>query len=152
MTIQYTVYDSATGEILRTGSTLTLAQAQLQGSTPGTRVVTVGSDPETEVVEVVPIDATPGTLPRVPISVSGVQIGASKTNLIANGTDSVTISPIPVGATYHVTVPLNKGIATIPSGTINDGSLIITTTVAGIYGVTIKYGTNLDFVVSLNAS
>lgn len=152
MTIEYTVYDSATGEILRTGTTMTMAQAQLQGSAPGTRVVTIGSDPATQVVEVTPIGTDPSTLPKVPISVGGVQISASKTNFAANGTDTVTISPIPAGATYSITVPPDMGIATIYPGTINDGSLIITTTVPGTYALTIKYGTNLDFVVSLYAS
>ncbi len=152
MTIQYTVYDEKTGAILRTGTAMTVASAQLQGSAPGTRVVTVGSDPATEVVQITPVGTDPTKLPRLPMTVNGVQIGASKTALTANGSDSITISPIPNGATYDVVPPSDQGIAFIPQGVITDGSLIITTTVKGAYQATIKYGINLDFTVNFNAS
>jgi hypothetical protein len=151
MTIQWTVYDTNTGEILRTGDAMTTAQALLQGNTPGTRVVTVGSDPVTQKIDI-SNPATPVTTARPPMAVTGTQTAASKTSMTANGVDSITISPIPAGATYQVEVPTNLGIADIPPGTISDGFLTITTTVAGTYTVTIKYGTGLDFVVSLNAA
>lgn len=152
MTIQYTVYNDATGEILRTGTAMTEASANLQGSTPGTRVVLVGSDPVVDVMQVTPIGVDPNKLARTPIMVGGVQIAASKTSMLANGTDKVTISPIPAGALYQVTVPKDLGLEAVADGTVADGSLALTTTVAGLYAVTIKYGTNLDFTVSINAA
>lgn len=154
MTISYTVYDTATGAILRTGTAMTEASARLQGSSPGTSVTITGSDPATQIIDTtpVPIGTDPTTKPRIPMTVNGVQIGASKTTLTANGSDSITISPIPSGAIYVVDVPKDVGIAAIPSATISDGSLIITTTVTGMYVVTIKYGTNLDFAVNFNAT
>jgi hypothetical protein len=151
MTIQWTVYDSNTGEILRTGYASSQAQALLQGNTPGTKVVTVGSDPTTQKVDI-SNPSSPVTTARAAMNVGGTNTAASKTNMTANGVDSITISPIPAGASYQVEVPTNQGITDIPPGTISDGSLVITTTVAGTYTVTLKYGTNLDFVVSLNAS
>jgi hypothetical protein len=150
VTIQYTVYDS-TGAILRTGSALTTAQAQLQASTPGTSVVTVGSDPATQVVDVTP-SGTGGPIAKVAMNVGGTPTAASKTTLAVDGADSVTISPIPAGAAYYVTVPQNVGLAAIPPGVVSDGSLIVTTTVAGSYGSTLKAGNFLDYTVTLNAS
>lgn len=154
MSIQYTVYDTATGAILRTGTAMTEASARLQGSSPGTSVTIVGSDPVTQVIDVTPVPAgtDPATKARTPITVNGTQIGASKTSMSANGVDAVTISPIPNGATYTVDPPAGTGVSAIPSGTISDGSMVITTTVAGLYVITIKFGTNLDFVVNINAA
>jgi hypothetical protein len=154
MTIQYTVYDTATGAILRTGTAMTEASARLQGSSPGTNVIITGSDPVTQVVDVtaIPIGGDLPTKARPPITVSGTQIAANKTSIVANGADALTISPIPNGATYQIDVPTGVGIDPIANGTIGDGSLTLTTTVAGSYTATIKYGTNLDFVVNFNAA
>lgn len=151
MTVKWTVYDSTSGEILRTGEAMTVAQANLQGNTPGTKVVVVGSDPVAQKVDISNPSA-PVVSARLPMTVNGTQISASKTSIIANGIDSATISPVPNGATYLLTVPSGLGIAEYPIGTINDGSLVLTTTVPGIYTLLIQYGTNLDFTVTINAT
>lgn len=152
MSIQYTVYNTSTGAIIRTGTALTEVQARLQGNTPGTNVTIIGSDPATQIIDTTPTTGDPGTKNRLPMVVNGVQISATKSTIVADGTDSFTISPIPSGAIYVVDVPSGVGIASIPSATITDGSLIVTTTVAGIYKVTIKYSTFLDFAWSFNAT
>lgn len=150
MTIQWSVYDNATGEILRTGYAMTLEQAQLQATTPGTSVITVGSDPVTQKVDV--SSQYPGIVSKTPMSSGATQISASKTTLTANGVDSVTISGIPNGASCQIEVPANQGIADIAPFTISDGSLVLTTTVAGTYTINIHYGTNLDYSVTINAN
>lgn len=154
MTIQYTVYDASSGAILRTGTALTRAQADLQGSAPGTRVVVVGSDPETEVIDTtpIPIGQDPATIPKTSMKVGSVLTATNKTNFSANGTDFVSISPIPSGATYEVVSPTGKGLSPNYVGSVNDGTLEITTTVTGVYSVTLKYPTSLDFKVTLNAT
>lgn len=141
MTIQYTVYDTATNQILRTGEAMTMEQALLQGNTAGTTVTTVGSDPVTQQV-------VGGNVVSRPVA----GISADKTTFVANGTDAVTISNIPASTVYSVAAPANLGIPYIADTTVSDGTLIITTNVAGTYVVTLRKFPNADYVVTLNAS
>lgn len=152
MSIQYTVYDTATGEILRTGSALTEASARLQGSRPGTSVTLVGSDPATEIVDVTPIGIDPSTLPRQAMNVGGQLTTVDKTSVLANGVDKIVISRIPNGAKYDVYLPANLGLVQPPDGVVTDGVLELTTTVAGAYSVKLSFGTFLDFTVNFNAN
>jgi hypothetical protein len=152
MTIQYTVYDDASGAILRTGSAMTEATARLQGNTPGTRVTLVGSDPATQVISITPIGIDGSTLPRAAMNVGGVPTAANKTTLTANGTDSIVIAHIPNGAKYDIYLPPNLGLVQPPDGIVTDGQLVLTTTVPGIYSVKLSFQTFLDFTVSFNAS
>jgi hypothetical protein len=151
MTIQFTVYNDTTGEIVRTGTAMTEASARAQAG-PGTRVTLVGSDPVVDKVTITPIGTDGSKTARTPMTVGAAQIAANKTTMTANGVDAVTISNIPNGATYTVDVPKDQGITPIVGGTISDGILSVTTTVAGLYVVTIKNGTNLDFTVNINAA
>jgi hypothetical protein len=152
MTIQFTVYNGTTGAVIRTGSAMTEATARAQAG-PGERVTLVGSDPVSDVMSVTPIGTEPTKLTRLPMkNASNVATAVNKTTMTANGTDAITISNVPSGATYAVEVPKDQGITAIPGGTITDGVLSITTTVAGIYSVTLKSGNFLDFVVNFNAA
>lgn len=148
MTIKYTVYDSNSGVILRTGETMTMAQAQLQGNTPGTYVVTEGADPVTQYVD--PGSGT--TQYKAPMSAGGTLTAADKTNFSADGVDIVTIDHIPAGASCTVVVPPDQGVNTVADFSINDGYLQITTTAKGTYRVTLRFSNYLDFVVTLNAA
>lgn len=147
--ITYTVFDSATGKILRTGTAMSVASAQLQGSTPGTRVEFVGSDPTTEVID-------PGTnLPvdRLPMrNAAGSLTTKNKTTITANGVDAVTISNVPVGAICEVFMPPNLGLVQITDQVVNDGVVIITSTVPGLYQIVLRYQNFLDFGVTINAN
>lgn len=148
MTIKYTVYSTTTGEIIRTGTAMTEATANLQGSAPGTRVVLEGHDPVTQA-----IDPNSGSaVQRLVMSVNGVNTRSDKTAITANGTDVLTISPVPVGAEYDVYLPANLGLIQPPDGVVNDGKLEITTTVPGIYSLRIAFQTFLDFTVTFNAN
>lgn len=152
MSIQFTVYDTATGAILRTGTALTEASARLQGSAAGTTVTLVGSDPATQIIDTTPNVVDPSTLPRQPMNVSGVNTSVNKTSITADGVDSVVISHIPNGAKYDIYLPSNLGLVQPPDGVVTDGQLILTTTVAGIYSVKLAFQTYLDFTVTFNAS
>lgn len=147
MTIQFTVYD-ASGTILRTGNTMTVAQAQLQATEPGTYVTTVGTDPDTQII----LPGTGQPSYRGPMQVDGVNTSINRTSIVANGIATLTISPIPPGALYAVTVPQGVGLDEIPEGTINDGSLVITTTVKGTYSVRLRSGYFLDYKATFNAT
>jgi len=152
MSIQYTVYDTTTGAILRTGTALTEASARLQGSKPGTSVTLVGSDPANEIIDVNPIGIDPSTLPRQNMQVNGTATSVNKTAITANGVDTIVISPVPNGAAYDIYLPANLGLVQPPDGIITDGQLILTTTVRGIYSVKVSFQTFLDFTVSFNAN
>ena len=152
MTIQFTVYNGTTGAVLRTGSAMTEATARAQAG-PGERVTLVGSDPVTDVMTVTPIGTEPTKIARLPMkNGSNVATTVNKTTIAISGADLLTISNIPTGATYSITVPKDQGINIIPDGTVNDGVLSITTTVAGAYSVTLKSGNFLDFTVNFNAA
>lgn len=152
MSIQYTVYDTTTGQIIRTGTAMTEASARLQGSAPGTSVTLVGSDPATQVVDVTPIGVDASTLPRQLMHVGATNTSVNKTTITADGVDKIIISPIPVGAKYDIYLPTNLGLAQPPDGVVNDGTLALTTTVPGIYSVKISFQTQQDFEVTFNAS
>lgn len=149
MTIQYTVFDEASGKILRTGTAMSEASALAQGNTPGTRVVLVGSDPEQEQID--PAPEIPAVIPRIPMGVNGTLTRANKMALTANGIDEVMISPIPVGAVAELFLPPNRGLEQLENLIINDGVLYVTTTVPGIYQIKIYFQNLQDFTVTLNA-
>lgn len=144
MTVQYTVFDTSTGEILRTGECMTVAQAQLQGSTPGTSVLTVGSDPTSQVVQ------DPGGFPGI-VNKPPSPMSADKTSIHADGVEQLTISSVPIGSVARFTVPDNQGFAAVPDQTVNDGSLAVTTTVIGTYVIRVQAFPNTDFMVTFNA-
>ena len=147
MTVQWTLYNETTGAVISRGDAMDEEQARLQ-ATGGGRIVLVNLDPDTQIVN-------PGTgvpAPRPPMSVNGVLTAANRTNMAANGTEAVIVSSIPNGATYNMVVPEDKGITLIPDATISDGQLIITTTVAGKYVLTLRSGNYLDFKVTINAA
>ena len=148
MTIQFTVANSTTGEILRTGDVLTVAQANLQGGTSGTTVVISGADPVAQKVS----GGTVVSRPAAGITCNKT-ITAGAIAMTANGTDTVTFSGIGNPSTATITPPPNLGIAAIaPYSITTDPVLSITTTVAGAYTVKITNFPNVDFVVTLNAS
>jgi len=146
--IQYTVYDTATGAVLRTGTAMTEASARLQGSKPGTSVTIVGSDADTEIIN-------PGTgvaVPKTAMKVGSTLTAVNKTTLTANGTDMIRITSIPGGASYMITIPPDLGLVQPPDGAVTDGVLELTTTVPGAYSVILRFQNFLDFVVNFNAS
>jgi len=138
--IQWTLYNTATGAVIRTGSAMTVEQANAQVE-PGTNIVMQNLNPATQVVT--------GTTPTPRQTQSCV---ANKTTFTANGTDFVSISPVEAGALVTITPPTGVGIEPIPTQAINDGVLEITTTVAGTYKVVISKFPKQDFVVNLNAN
>lgn len=146
--IQYTVYNTATGEILRTGTAMTEASAQLQGSAPGTNVVLVGSDPVQQSID----PGSTAIVPKLLMNVGGANTTVNKTTIQADGVDTLTISPIPVGASYDIYLPANLGLIQPAPGIINDGSLTISASVRGIYSLKISFQNYMDFSVTFNAS
>lgn len=152
MTIQFTVYNGTSGAVIRTGTAMSEATANAQAG-PGERVTLVGSDPVSDVMSVTPIGTAPTKLTRLPMkNGSNVTTAVNKTTIAASGGDLLTISNVPSGATYAVEVPKDKGVEAIAGGTVNDGTLSISTTVAGVYSVTLKSGNFLDFTVNFNAT
>lgn len=148
MTIQFTVYD-ASGTILRTGETLTVAQANAQATGAGTYVTLVGSDPVTQQIN--PATTAVTSRPSAGISCNKV-VTAGVVAMTANGSDQVTFSGVVNPSTATITVPTGVGINPISPLTITDTVLSITTTVAGSYGVLIVNPPNADYKVTLNAS
>lgn len=155
MTVKYAVFNELQRNVagrqpIRVGTAMSTESANLQGSTPGTYVEIVDLDPVTEVV------TGPSTIPLVvskqTMRVGTLQTAATKTTLVANGTDSLTISPIPAGATCEVFLPENRGLLQPNDFVVNDGSLVITTTVSGIYSIRLAYQNFLDFKVTFNAT
>jgi hypothetical protein len=147
MSIKFTVINTATGETLRTGVTGTLASANLQAG-PGETVIPVGSDPVTEQIN----PGTGSAAPRPLMNLGGTLTAVNKTTVSSTGLDVIVISNVPVGATYHVEYPPDKGIAPIADGTVNDGVLEFTTTVAGRYFVMLTYQNFRPFEVTFNAN
>lgn len=145
--IEYTVYDKASGKVLRTGTAMTEASANLQGSKPGTSVKLVGSDPKTEII------GSGGVVTnRQPMRNANGVTYASKTTLTADGADSITIHFVPAGAKVEVFLPPNMGLMQPEDAIVNDGVLVITTTVRGIYQIRLSYLNFIDFEVSFNAN
>jgi hypothetical protein len=147
MTIKFTITDSATGAILRTGTTMTMATALLQAG-PGETLTTVGSDPIRDTVDPGTSTATPKPL----MTRDGTATNVNRTSMLANGSDFITISNIPNGAGYHFVVPVGKGLQDITPATVADGVLEITTTVPGSYTVILTYPNMLNFRVNFNAN
>ena len=145
MTVSWTVFNETTGEILRTGFSLTEAQAALQAFA-GEKVTFVNSDPVTEVVQ------NPGSAEPTIVTKPNNSIAANKTSFLANGVDYVSISPIVAGSKVTILVPESQGISVIAPFVVNDGVLEITTTVAGAYSVTVTDFPKQDYVVTLNAT
>lgn len=146
MSITFTVFDS-TGKIVRNGNAMSTATAAAQAG-PGETVKFEGTDPETEAID----PGTGNVLNRVPMSANGVLTSYDKTIITANGVDAVTISNIPAGAIYEVYLPANMGLIQPPDDVVNDGVLIITTTVKGLYQVKLRFQNYLDFGVTINAN
>lgn len=151
MSIDFTVYDSNTGAILRTGTAQTEASARLQGSAPGTRVVLRGSDPKYDNVQVTPIGVEPGLVPKLPMRNANGLTQASGTSIKADGVQMLTIHFVPNGAKVEVFLPTNLGLMQPQDAIVTDGVINITTTVPSIYQVKVSYMNFLDFEVSFNA-
>lgn len=148
MTVAFTVFDTASGEILRTGNAMTVAQAQLQAG-PGEKVITVGTDPLTQVISN-PGSDYPGIINK-PGS-GNLNISVDKTAMLANGVDKVTFSGIPTGAVAKFGVPADQGVIPVADTTINDGTLVVTTKIPGDYTVLISVFPAQDYQVTIHAS
>ena len=144
MTVKWT-HCSSNGSIIATGVAMDVEQANLQATGGGYVILDVQADPVTQVVQ------NPATTPIV-VQKTSTTIGANKTAFIANGVDSVTISSIQAGSTVSVLVPDNTGLDPISPFVVNDGSLVITTDVAGAYQVVVTDFPRQDFSVTLNAT
>lgn len=154
MTIKFTVFDTATNEILRTGDAMTMAQALLQGNSAGTNVVTQGSDPVTQRID--------NSVPAAPVVISkpphGITVNKTTTagviQMLANGSDNVIFSGIYNTARCVVNVPQNLGITPVSPNpfTVSDGALGIVVSVPGQYTVTITDFPKVDYSVTLNAT
>jgi hypothetical protein len=147
--IAWTLYDTTSGEILAVGSAPDEATANLQATTAGTAVLleesTLGADR-------VDVSGTPTLAARTAMHVGGVPTAASATTIDIDGVDTVTITPVPVGATLRIALPDDVGIDPIAAQTVNDGSVVLTTNVAGSYVVTLSSFPLADFTVTINAS
>lgn len=152
MSIDYTVYDSNTGAILRTGTALTEASARLQGSAPGTRVTLKGSDPKYDNVEITPIGVDPGLVPKLPMRNQNGLTQTSAASIKADGYEMLTIHFVPSGAKVEIFLPPNLGLMQPQDAIVTDGVINITTTVPGIYQVKLSYMNFLDFEASFYAN
>lgn len=127
MSTPFVVYDSATGLIKRVGSAMDggggAGTASSQAGAGESVLIGVSASPETEYVDV----ATGAVKPRPTLGLS-----IDKTTIVADGVDAATISGIPAGAQYAI-------IGTSIGGTVNDGTLEVTSAKKGKLEVIIEH-------------
>lgn len=143
MSVPYTLFDDD-GKIIRTGVAMDEQQALGQAMGGGT-VVLSASSPVSDYVNAGTVTA------RGPMNVSGTLTAADKSTITADGSDVLTISPVPNGAVVIISVPANSGIENTPPTTVTDGEVEITTTVPGTYKIRIQFSNFADFNEGFNA-
>ncbi len=138
----FTVYNTTTGEILRTGQVpddMLTIQAQT-----GETVVEAIANPATEYYSA-------GVKTARPLLTTVATWDV--TSIIANGTFKATLgATLPNPTTVSVKPPANSGIAAIADQTVTDGTFTLATTVAGAYVVTAKAFPYQDYTVTINAT
>lgn len=127
MSTPFIVYDASTGLIKRIGSAMAAdggaGMASAQAGAGEAVLVGVSANPETDYVDV----ATGTIKPRPALSLT-----IDKTTIAADGVDAATISGIPAGARYAI-------LGTSLGGTVNDGTLEVTSTKKGRMEVIIEH-------------
>ena len=141
--VNYTVYDTTTGRIYRTGSTESEEQANIQATEANEVVALEQADEATEYYTGNPMEKT--TRPLFTTSNSW-----NKTTFTANGTDSAVFGSSLPNPTY-VTIIGPPGVPNVYEETNTDTTLTIKSTFKGEYEVTIKGFPYQDYTTTLTA-
>ena len=145
MIVDFAVYDS-TGTIKRTG-TVPAGQESLQAdAASGEYVVVTKASIESDRVSN-PTGPSPSVVVKTPTTATST----SSSPIAANGTAEFVVSNVPIGSRAFISVPAGKGISDTYDAVVNDGVVVVTSTIPGNYILELFSNNYLTYKVSFDA-